>query len=232
MAIMLRDLVDFDKVSEGLGNVGSHKAREMAREVVISRARELTLNDALRGVDYTNYVRGISNASMAKELYERLVPVHDIEKGVVAPVYFVNQPFMENGKFCERIDGIYSSDIITYWSCAGHLPGEPQTGRDTGRIKPPCMFFFSGWDLKGKDKEEYGRMLNLLRRGKYDVTEMGGFGVGVCGKISSDNEDEVIAQMQDFWRSFLGDLNEHHKRNIFDLRLAEVIRPSARVPKV
>lgn len=234
MSKLVRDLVDFEGLLKRIWAVDcSESSKELAKNIMIPENPKISIEDALRRVDYTEYVKGVSNELMVKELYERLVSVHQLERGMVGPIYVVNRQFRNDNTFYKCLDGITSSDNVTYQSCAGHLSGEPQIGRDMGFTKTPFVAFLREEDIIPRNKGQYTGLIESLKRGKgLNFNEGESCLPKAYRQIGSVDEDIIISEIRDFWKSFLGRLNEDYGEQTFDLGLADVIRPPARVPKV
>ncbi|MBU0616026.1 MAG: hypothetical protein KJ601_08110 [Nanoarchaeota archaeon] len=206
--MQIGQLVDLQAIEALLAHGTNPKKRQSTRALIPD---EMPLEQALRGV--TEEYAGIPNEEMAKHLYERLVPVHYIETGLVPIIYAFNIRYHGSNQLIDDWMSFYrSSDIITMQSCSGHLENEQSTGRTVPWAKAPFIAF-------DHDRPELQRFQSYAAQ-----VEDYPFPMIMMRVNCVPDADSFVHQLREFWHNVIDDLNAYTPINIKH-DLVDEIRP-------
>ena len=213
----VKDVVDFKKIKDRLSR---QKNRKEARWISSRLAPKGNpdLSQILWEINCQKYIEA-SNEEMVSYLYNRLVRVHELERGMLPVIYAINKNFKKENSFYLIPNGSYhSEDIITFQSCTGHLVGEPQTGKNMGTIKYPFIAFVP----EAEKNKRFNDLWNLCKKTEYHHKKYDekAHAVGVIARRTVFTGD-----VRQFWHDVIDLINEYNRESILDHDLAEVIRP-------
>ena len=211
----LSDIVDFEPIKKKLSKKKDKEIIERTIECVFP-SEDLDLNYALWGIDCEKYINA-SNEEMINFLYQRLVPAHQLERGMLALIYAINQNLQTN-QFRKNRNGVYqSSGMITMQSCIGHLLTEPQTGIDIGILKRPFIQFFSVNEIASSNRRKYQSLLKTFKKTPY---------YNPTPKVTLTELKSPIKDIQTFWHDIIKIINQYNKQVSIDPAIViEAIRP-------
>lgn len=215
------------------------KAEKTLRRLLSTRtngtALAMTLDEVIQGFNVEKFVESVSPEKMVRDLYLRLVPVHELERGLLPIMYSMNQPFFEDNQPTQNGSGLYHSpDIITTWSCAGHLPGEPHAGKHAETRKMPSIGVLDRTDIRPDKAKEYALLMRyLIEKGftvgtSYVAPQLSPKGnqISLRGFKSGGTDREFIDSIRQYWRDIIDVLNLFNPNIQIDPAMVDAIRPA------
>ena len=92
----ISNIVNFEKIEKRLKDTGS---KERAGKTIeyLTPNEDYSLDEITWGVDVEKFI-GVSVEEMISSLYERLVPVHQLERGMLPVIYAINNQVFEDNE--------------------------------------------------------------------------------------------------------------------------------------
>lgn len=212
------DVVDFDRIKNHLSRCTKKRAKATLERLLPDQ--DMTLDEALWGVDMSNYT-DIPADVMTAQMYERLVPVHMLERGMLPVIYAFNSKGFRRNTYIQSGHGdyLFSTDIITMMSCTGHRIGELQTGRDIGQVKSGFIEFYLPPKAPKRQAKECGAVVNLFRDKSYLFYD---------GRTDTDKLFQIELTdegCREFWNDVIETIGEYNSEVGLKNSLVDEIRP-------